>query len=116
MGMRLESLDYGTVCDAALAGDPVATEELTNAARMLGRALVGLVNALDLQMVVLGGKSLNASGNIYRREVEKALGETMLYRDRREVSVEMSQSGEDAGAVGAASLIPHAAYSPQLAG
>jgi predicted NBD/HSP70 family sugar kinase len=115
-GMRLESLNYGTICDAALAGDPVATEELTHAARMLGRALVGLVNALDLQLVVLGGKSLNAARYIYRREVEKALGETMLYRDRREVSVEMSQSGEDAGAVGAASLILHAAYSPQLAG
>lgn len=99
---------------AANAGDQVAAEELAASARMLGRAIVGMVNLLDLQMVVLGGRALGEAAHIYRQEVEEALRGKILYPERREVQVELSGAGEDAGAVGAASVVLHAAYAPRL--
>lgn len=104
------------VHDAAVEGDRVARETLLNAARMLGGAVVGLVNLLDLQMVVLGGKTLGYVGDFYVEEVERALGEKILYGDRRRVGVELSGAGQHAGAVGAASLILHEAYAPRMVG
>jgi predicted NBD/HSP70 family sugar kinase len=106
-------LDLATIRAAAIAGDQVAAEELAASGRMLGRAIVGMVNLLDLQMVVLGGKALGEAAYIYRREVEEALRK-ILYPERREVRVELSGAGEDSGAVGAASVVLHAAYSPRL--
>jgi hypothetical protein len=38
----------------------------------------------------------------------------ILYSDQREVQVELLSAGEDTGAVGAASVVLHAAYSPRL--
>jgi predicted NBD/HSP70 family sugar kinase len=110
---NLDRLDLAAIRAAALAGDPVAAEELAASGRMLGRAVVGMVNLLDLQMVVLGGKALGEAAYIYRREVEEALRK-ILYPKRREVRVELSSAGEDAGAVGAASVVLHAAYAPRL--
>ena len=40
---------------------------------MLGKAVVGLVNLLDLQMVLLEGKALGEAAYVYMREVEQAL-------------------------------------------
>lgn len=108
--------DLAVVHAAALAGDRVAGEALAVPARMLGKAVVGLVNLLDLQMVVLGGKTFGEAGGIYLEEVERSLRETILYPDRRRVRAELSGAGEHAGAVGAASLILHAAYSPRMGG
>jgi predicted NBD/HSP70 family sugar kinase len=110
---NLDRLDLAAIRAAALAGDRVAAEELAASGRMLGRAVVGMVNLLDLQMVVLGGKALGEAAYIYRREVEEALRK-ILYPERREVRVELSGAGEDAGAVGAASVVLHAAYAPRL--
>jgi predicted NBD/HSP70 family sugar kinase len=107
-------LDLPMIHAAANAGDRVAAEEMAVAGRMLGRATVGMVNLLDLQMVVLGGKALGEAAHSYRREVEKALRGKILYPERREVRVELSGAGEDAGAVGAASVVLHAAYAPRL--
>jgi predicted NBD/HSP70 family sugar kinase len=111
-----EGVKYGALCQAALAGEAVAAGELERSGRMLGSALVGLTNVLDLELVVLGGKALREAACIYKREVEKALKERVLYRDRRKVRVELSTAGEDAGAVGAASLVLHMAYAPQMTG
>jgi predicted NBD/HSP70 family sugar kinase len=110
---NLDRLDLAAIRAAALAGNPVAAEELAASGRMLGRAVVGMVNLLDLQMVVLGGKALGEAAYIYRREVQEALRK-ILYPERREVRVELSSAGEDAGAVGAASVVLHAAYAPRL--
>jgi predicted NBD/HSP70 family sugar kinase len=108
-----DRLDLAAIRAAALDGDRVAAEELAASGRMLGKAVVGMVNLLDLQMVVLGGKALGEAAHIYRGEVEEAL-QKILYPERREVRVELSSAGEDAGAVGAASVILHATYAPRL--
>jgi predicted NBD/HSP70 family sugar kinase/predicted transcriptional regulator len=107
-------LDLAMIRAAANAGDRVAAEVLAASGRMVGRAIVGMVNLLDLQMVVLGGKALGEAAHIYKQQVEEAIHGKILYPDQREVQVELSSAGEDAGAVGAASVVLHAAYSPRL--
>lgn len=111
-----EGIDFAAVSEAALAGDRLALEEIEGSGRMLGNALLGLTNALDLEMVVLGGKGFGELGDVYMREVRRAFDERLLYRDRRRIALEASEAGEDAGAVGAASLVLHATYASPLSG
>lgn len=111
-----QSIDFGAVRRAALAGDKLALEELERSARVLGNALVGLVNILDLELVVIGGKGFGGIGYIYEHEIREAIEKRSLYPDRRDVRIELSTATEDAGAVGAASLILHAYYAPRMRG
>ena len=62
---------------------------------MLGKAVVGLVNLLDLQLVVLGGKALVEAAYVYKQEVEEALRK-ILYPERRRLRVEPSGARDDA--------------------
>jgi hypothetical protein len=82
---------------------------------MLGKAVVGLVNLLDLQMVLLEGKALGEAAYVYMREVEQALRKN-LYPELAELRVELSEDGEDGEAVEAASVVLHAPYAPRLMG
>ncbi len=111
-----ESVDFAAVRRAALADDKLALGELKRSARVLGNALVGLVNILDLELVVIGGKGFGGIGYIYEHEIREAIERRSLYPDRREVRVELSTAEEDVGAVGAASLILHTYYAPRMRG
>jgi predicted NBD/HSP70 family sugar kinase len=110
-----DGLDFESVSHAALAGDPVALEEVERSAYLLGCGIVGLVNVLDVELVVLGGSGFRYIGEIYRRVVNDVVRQRILAGDRRGVRIELSTAGEDAGAVGAASLLLDATYSPRLA-
>jgi len=114
-GRNPAALDYEAVRRAAAAGDRLALEEVGESARMLGRALVGLANTLDPEKVVLGGRAFGGVGEVYRREAEEALGR-VLYPGRRQVGVEVSASGEEAVALGAAALVLHDSYAPRMQG
>jgi len=115
-GQQQKDIDFEAVCRAALAGDALASKALGRAARMLGNALVGLVNTLDVNLVVLGGKNFEQAGRLYAGEIERAIHERVLYGHRRKVEVRSSRFGEDTGAVGAASLVLYSAFAPQLRG
>ncbi len=110
-----QSVDFPAVSDAALAGDELAAGEVRKSARLLGYGAVNLVNLLDLEMIVLGGKGFRDLGALYQKEIEDALQSKSIARQLRKVEVRLSEAGEDAGALGAASLVLHKAYYPQLA-
>ncbi len=109
-------LGFEAVRSAALAGDILALDQLKLSGHMLGLALVSIANLFDPEMVVLGGRAFLGVEHIYEREVEIILDNTILYPGQREFKVEFSKTGEQAVAVGAASLMMYAAYAPQLAG
>lgn len=113
--LKPEGLDFETICKAALEGDELALEELEQSGRMLSRALVGLVNLLDIELVVLGGKAFRDVGHLYEKEVYEDLKKKILYPERRKVRVELS-GAEDPAAVGAAALILYTTYAPRFAG
>lgn len=109
-------LDLDAICDAALEEDQVALGALQQSAQILAAGVLNLVSLLDLELVVLGGKALREVGFIYQSAVHKALHERLITRNVRQIRVELSAAGADAGAVGAAALVLHKIYSPRLTG
>lgn len=105
---------YEQLCQAAADGHPVATAVLTTSAKQVAMAAVGLINVVDVDRIVLGGKGLRHLGAIYRDAIDQAVNSRAIARTVRTVTVQPALLGEDAGAVGAASLILDGAYSPQL--
>jgi predicted NBD/HSP70 family sugar kinase len=112
----LAGFGFADVCGAALAGDDLAGSEVRRAAYHLGCGAVSLVNLLDLELVVLGGKVLGTGAELFRKEIERAVTERTMASDLRRVRVELSRAGENAAAVGAASLVMHTAFAPRQAG
>lgn len=112
----LGELGFADVCRAARGGDALAADEIERAAYYLGCAAVSLVNLLDLELVVLGGTVLGPVAELFRAELERAVAERTMASDLRRVRVELSHAGENAAAVGAASLVMHTAFAPRQAG
>lgn len=110
-----QNVDFPAIRTAALAGDGLALEEVERSAWLLGCGVVGLVNLLAADLIVLGGKAVSGVEEIYTEKIRHALGERALDRDRGVPRVEPSTAGEEAGAVGAASLVLHTIYAPKLA-
>lgn len=111
----MENVDFQAVEYAVLSGDNVAIEELQKSATLLGYGVVNLVNMLDVELVVLGGKGFRCLGDIYKQEIEHVLQSRLIARQFRKIEVKLSEAGEDVGALGAASLVLHKTYSPHLA-
>jgi predicted NBD/HSP70 family sugar kinase len=105
---------YDAVRQAAADGHPVAVEAVEVAASHLATAVVNVANILDIDLVVLGGHGLRHLENRFRDATAKALATRPLARSIRTVRVEVSPLGADAAVVGAAALVLHTTYSPQV--
>jgi len=80
--------------------DPAHTVLVDDAARALGGVLAVLVNALDPELIVLGG---GLGGNsAFRERVAAAARERVAYPSLRPLEVVGSQLGDEGGIVGAA--------------
>ncbi|MCA1188416.1 ROK family transcriptional regulator [Saccharopolyspora sp. 6T] len=106
---------YQRICRDAARGDVAAARLLRQAASRLGQALATVVSVLDVDRVVLGGPALRHGGEIIRERVRRQLLGQVRAARARPVEVHSALIGEDAGAVGAASLVLDHAYSPRLA-
>ncbi len=91
------------VTEAALAGDAVAVEVVTHAARRLGAGLVSIVNALNPELVVVGGGVL-ALGELMRGPAREVMTVRALAPSAAAARVVAAEFGEDAGMIGAALL------------
>ncbi len=78
---------------------------LERAAQLLGQALVGAVNLVDVDTVVLGGYHLLQAAEWLVPVATQALTEWPIAREVRPMTVLCSELGETAGAVGAASAV-----------
>ena len=90
------------VSEAAHAGDEFAAEVLQRAGRWLGTGLASLVNAFDPSVIVIGGSGAAAGWFLLepaRLELDRRLG-----RRRPIPPIVTAVLGNDAGAIGAASL------------
>ena len=98
------------VLAAAEAGDPVALAAFAETGRWLGIGLAGIINILNPELVVLGGR-LTASYPFVRATLEAELDRRVLRASRRIVRVVTTSLGADAPLLGAAEL----AFEPLLA-
>jgi predicted NBD/HSP70 family sugar kinase len=107
-------IDHDVLCEAAAKGDALARGVVDKVAGYLADVAVSAVNMLDVELMVLGGPALGAVGEIYREAVAEALANRPIARRVHRVAVSLSPAGSDAAAIGAASLVFHRAFAPQL--
>lgn len=101
-GDKLAAVTDDVLLAVARAGDEAAQEILTEAARVFGKAMVGMVNLLDPQLIVVGG-GLGLKTPLWVDAASKAIaGEALA--GRADVRVVPAELGAESGVVGAAAM------------
>lgn len=90
-----------TVVAAARQGDVVAMGILNRAGYYLGVGLVGLLHALNPDVVVLGG-GVMAAGDLILEPARAEIHRRALHERYAHIPIELAKLGDDAGLVGAA--------------
>ncbi len=112
-----EAKRYKAVCRAAAAGDEAALRAATRIGQVIGQGAVGLVDLLDIDLIVVGGPAYAPEiSTILLTEIGRAVNLHPVAREIRPVVVEESMLQADAAAVGAASTIFHDAFTPRVSG
>lgn len=93
----------GLVTELAHDGDELAIEVLAEAGRWLGIGLVTLVNALNPELVIVGGGA-SAAGELMLAPAREVLSERGLPPNRELVKLVPAHFGGEAGMIGAALL------------
>ncbi len=91
------------VTELAHDGDDAAREVLADVGRRLGAGLTGIVNALDPDVVVIGGGAVTA-GDLLLDPAREVVAERALPPVARAARIVPARFGEEAGVVGAALL------------
>jgi glucokinase len=100
-----DEINGKAVTRAALAGDELATQVLTEVGGWLGVATANMVNVVDPGVVLIGGGAALATSRWVLPAAEAALAERMIGASMRDpVPIELAALGDDAGMVGAALL------------
>ncbi|MFF1450470.1 ROK family protein [Streptomyces sp. NPDC058274] len=108
---------YRAVGRAAADGDPAAVRAVREVAGAVGRGALGLVDLLDIDLIVLGGPFFTDDvAGFYLEEIGRTVNEFPTARRLRRVEVERSVLSAEAAAVGAASTLFHATFTPRLRG
>ena len=92
-----------TVIDAAKAGDPDALKVFDEYVYNICVGLVGIINFIDPEMIVLGG-GVSLAGDFLLNAVRAKLPEMVFYKTMPFATVELATLGNDAGIIGAAML------------
>lgn len=98
----LDRVSAEIVIEAANAGDGEALRIMGDIGRILGQSLVGIVNMLNPQLILVGG-GIGESCPIVIERASAVIAEQAL-AGRRDVRVVRAELGNDAGVVGAAAL------------
>lgn len=104
----------GSLEELAQSPRPEVVHFRMERASMLGAALVSAINLLDVDTVVLGGQAPELIRSIYLSGVEQAVRGRTVRSRQREVQILVSELGEEAGVLGAASLPPYQRYFPHV--
>ena len=108
-GLPVDEVDGKRVTIAAHAGDPYALAVLAEAGTWLGVGVASLVNAVDPELVVVGGGAIQA-GELLLEPARAAAQERLMGNGHRPLPpLVRAGLGDDAGLVGAALLAIEAA-------
>ena len=98
---RLNEVTCKDIHEAAVAGDALAKDILTETGKILGIAVTNILNILDPQMIVFAG-GMTAAGDLLLKPII-AEAERRMYGPKLEgVTVSFGKLGNDAGLIGAA--------------
>ena len=101
-GGDLDAITAEIVIEGANAGDEASVEIMGRVGDVLGEALVGLVNILNPQAIVIGGGIGESCPLVSQRAAARVGAEALA--GRRDVKVLTAELGNDAGVAGAAAL------------
>ncbi len=104
VGGDLDKITSDIVIAAARDGDKLATELLENAGVNLGIRIAYLVNLFNPEVVVIGG-GIERAGSLFLEPVRKTVRRYAFEEAANTVKIVPSQLGEDAVALGAASIV-----------
>lgn len=99
-----EAISLAGIFEAAKRDEPLAVDVVREAGKRLGVRVAYLVNLLNPEMVIIGG-GIEEAGLPLIEEVKVAVGEWCFEEAANAVKIVPSHLGEDAVALGAASLI-----------
>ncbi|MFH1709020.1 MAG: ROK family protein [Planctomycetota bacterium] len=97
-------IDAKMVCDAAREGEPLASEVVGETGFYLGVFCGSLINALNPDVILLGG-GMSAAGDILFDRVREVAGRESLRDPFAATAILPAALGNDAGLVGAAALV-----------
>jgi len=103
LARRLHAASGEEVVAAARRGDAAALAAIEENARYLGLGIANLVSVLNPEMIVLGGGLMQA-GDLFLPAIRQVLPLWAQPVSARQVRIELTQLGEDAGLLGAARL------------
>ena len=83
------------------AGEPEAVEALAGIGRYVGAAIASFVNALEPELIVIGGGFGEAAGELLLGSAREVLAQDGLSPGRENVRILGAQLGTDAGVIGA---------------
>jgi len=92
------------IAQAAQQGDQLAREILTEAASLLGVAIAGVMNTMDLRVSIIGG-GISAAGDFVLDAVQESVRSRVLTPLRPGIKVLQAELGNNAGILGAAGLV-----------
>ncbi len=92
------------ISQAAHEGDALAREILVEAGQLLGVALAGAMNIMDLRVSIIGG-GISAAGDFVMEAVQDSVIRHVLKPLRKDIRVLPAQLGNEAGLLGAAGLV-----------
>src|SRR5205823_13035999 len=94
------------------AGDKLVTRAIERGAKYLAIGIASVANAVNPELVVLGGGLIEAMGEPFVRLVEKNVRKHTLKAATSDLRVVASKLGDDAGITGAALLARRASQRP----
>ncbi len=103
-GGNLTSITLRHVFEAARDGDPIAVNVVRRAGLKIGLKVAFLVNFLNPQAVVIGG-GMEEGGNVFLNAVKESVANHAYAEMAQAVKIVPSRLGNNAVAVGAASLV-----------
>jgi N-acetylglucosamine repressor len=104
LGADLSKLQFGDICQALAAGDPLCVELITKAACSLGFALANFINLILPNMIVFGGDALLNCPSFFEIAVKTA-ADTAYPNSSQDLRFEKSALGGRAEVIGAATQV-----------
>lgn len=98
------ALEASDVAEGANHGDPFCVELLVRAGHFVGGVLATLVNFYNPSLIVLGG-GVTGAGDLLLASIRQSVYRRSLPLATRHLRIVCSTLGQDAGAIGAASLV-----------
>ncbi|NGP45170.1 ROK family transcriptional regulator [Bacillaceae bacterium SIJ1] len=100
----LELIDGKLIHEAAIKGDPLSIEILSQAGKYLGVGLTNLIHVLNPSRIIIGG-GVSKAGDFLMDSVKQSIQKRVLEQSANQTEILISKLGDYVTAIGAISLL-----------